>query len=168
MEITSKLILSSAQSFIKNKELNNKELNKNVKTPDINKKEHFNINNSRVLQIQDNLKSIQFEFTKEQVRYQYLKNTPEKITENLKFNNEILFPELINNSFNKEDLIRKIEKNIENLKLKLKKLEIEQENFFAANFTSPMELIKKEDLNINLSNLKPERVSELTRNQYIV
>ncbi len=167
MEITSKLILSSAQNFIKNKELNKKELNKNVQIPDINKKEHYNFNNSKVLQIQEDLKSIQFEFTKEQVRFQYLKNSPEKITENLKFNNELLFPELIDNSFNKEDLIKKIEKNIENLKLKLKRLEIEQENIFAANFISPMDL-KKEDLNIHLSKLKPERVTELTRNQYIV
>jgi hypothetical protein len=162
MEITSKLLLSSAENFIKRKELNLKTNNTNV--PKINLKEP--IEDSKILEIYENLKSIQNLYTKEQVRFQYLKDNPEMIHSNLKFNNEILFPELLDNKdINKEDLLNKTMKKIDELKLVLKKLEIQQENYFAANFISPKDLNIGE-LSLNLTKLNPDRVSQLTRTQF--
>jgi hypothetical protein len=162
MEITSKQLLSSAENFIKRKELNLKTNNTNV--PKINLKEP--IEDSKILEIYENLKSIQNLYTKEQVRFQYLKDNPEMIHSNLKFNNEILFPELIDNKdINKEDLLNKTMKKINELKLVLKKLEIQQENYFAANFISPKDLNIGE-LSLNLTKLNPDRVSQLTRTQF--
>jgi hypothetical protein len=162
MEITSKQLLSSAENFIKRKELNLKTNNTNV--PKINLKEP--VEDSKILEIYENLKSIQNLYTKEQVRFQYLKDNPEMIHSNLKFNNEILFPELIDNKdINKEDLLNKTMKKINELKLVLKKLEIQQENYFAANFISPKDLNIGE-LSLNLTKLNPDRVSQLTRTQF--
>jgi len=162
MEITSKQLLSSAENFIKRKELNLKTNNTTV--PKINSKEP--IVDSKILEIYENLKSIQNIYTKEQVRFQYLKNNPELIHTNLKFNNEILFPELLENKdLNKEELLNKTIKKIDELKLVLKKLEIQQENYFAANFISPKDL-KIDELSLNLTKLNPDRVSQLTRTQF--
>ncbi len=162
MEITSKQLLSSAENFIKRKELNLKTNNINVAK--INSKEP--IEDSKILEIYENLKSIQNIYTKEQVRFQYLKNNPELIHTNLKFNNEILFPELLENkNLNKEELLNKTIKKIDELKLVLKKLEIQQENYFAANFISPKDL-NLEELSLNLTKLNPDRVSQLTRTQF--
>jgi len=162
MEITSKQLLSSAENFIKRKELNLKTNNTNV--PKINLKEP--IEDSKILEIYENLKSIQNLYTKEQVRFQYLKDNPEMIHTNLKFNNEILFPELLDNKdINKEDLLNKTMKKIDELKLILKKLEIQQENYFAAYFISPKDL-NIDELSLNLTKLNPDRVSQLTRTQF--
>ena len=162
MEITSKQLLSSAENFIKRKELNLKTNNTTV--PKINSKEP--IVDSKILEIYENLKSIQNIYTKEQVRFQYLKNNPELIHTNLKFNNEILFPELLENKdLNKEELLNKTIKKIDELKLVLKKLEIQQENYFAANFISPKDL-NIDELSLNLTKLNPDRVSQLTRTQF--
>jgi len=162
MEITSKQLLSSAENFIKRKELNLKTNNTNV--PKINLKEP--IEDSKILEIYENLKSIQNLYTKEQVRFQYLKDNPEMIHSNLKFNNEILFPELLDNKdLNKQELLNKTMKKIDELKLVLKKLEIQQENYFAANFISPKDL-NIDELSLNLTKLNPDRVSQLTRTQF--
>jgi len=162
MEITSKQLLSSAENFIKRKELNLKTNDTTV--PRINLKEP--IEDSKILEIYENLKSIQNVYTKEQVRFQYLKDNPEMIHSNLKFNNEILFPELLDNKdINKEDLLNKTMKKIDELKLVLKKLEIQQENYFAANFISPKDL-NIDELSLNLTKLNPDRVSQLTRTQF--
>jgi hypothetical protein len=162
MEITSKQLLSSAENFIKRKELNLKTNNTNV--PKIKLKEP--IEDSKILEIYENLKSIQNLYTKEQVRFQYLKDNPEMIHSNLKFNNEILFPELLDNKdLNKKELLNKTMKKIDELKLILKKLEIQQENYFAANFISPKDL-NIEKLSLNLTKLNPDRVSQLTRTQF--
>jgi hypothetical protein len=162
MEITSKQLLSSAENFIKRKELNLKTNNTNV--PKINLKEP--IEDSKILEIYENLKSIQNLYTKEQVRFQYLKDNPEMIHSNLKFNNEILFPELLDNKdLNKQELLNKTMKKIDELKLILKKLEIQQENYFAAYFISPKDL-NIDELSLNLTKLNPDRVSQLTRTQF--
>jgi len=163
MEITSKQILNSAQSFIKRKEIN-------LKTqPSIQSEKNISFSskeNSKIIEIYDNLKNIQNLYTKEQVRYQYLKNSPESINENLKFNQEMLFPELhLDKNINKDELLNKTQKKIEELKIKLKKLEIEQENYFAANFISPMD-INIDQLSLDLTKLNPDRVNQLTRNQF--
>lgn len=163
MEITSKQILNSAQNFIKRKEIN-------LKTqPSIQSEKNISFSskeNSKIIEIYDNLKNIQNLYTKEQVRYQYLKNSPESINENLKFNQEMLFPELhLDKNINKEELLNKTQKKIEELKIKLKKLEIEQENYFAANFISPKD-INIDQLSLDLTKLNPDRVNQLTRNQF--
>ncbi len=56
-------------------------------------------------------------------------------------------------------------KKIDELKLILKKLEIQQENYFAANFISPKDL-NIDELSLNLTKLNPDRVSQLTRTQF--
>jgi hypothetical protein len=163
MEITSKQILNSAQNFIKRKEINLKTQQsiQSEKNISFSSKE-----NSKIIEIYDNLKNIQNLYTKEQVRYQYLKNSPESINENLKFNQEMLFPELhLDKNINKEELLNKTQKKIEELKIKLKKLEIEQENYFAANFISPKD-INIDQLSLDLTKLNPDRVNQLTRNQF--
>ncbi len=161
MEITSKQLLTSAQSFIRRKELHPR-FNENKP----NEKNVVHNQNQKISQYQDLLKDIQFLYTKEQARISYLKNSPELINETLKFNNEILFPEILNGTFNKEELIKLTEKKIEDLKLKLKQIEIEQENFFAANWISPKD-VHLDASHVNISKLNPDRVNQLTRNQFI-
>ncbi|GIX41187.1 MAG: hypothetical protein KatS3mg129_0920 [Leptospiraceae bacterium] len=162
MEITSKQLLNSAQNFIKRKELNLK--SNTFTTNHISQKS--SIENPKILEIYENLKDIQNIYTKEQARFHYLMNSPESINENLKFNNELLFPELkTEQKIDKEELLNKTKKRIEDLKIKLKKLEIEQENYFAVNFISPKDL-NLEQLSLNLTKLNPDRVSQLTRNHF--
>lgn len=161
MEITSKQLLTSAQSFIRRKEVNPKIGDNKLNSSNINENQ-----NQKISQYQDLLKDIQYLFTKEQVRISYLKNNPEQINETLKFNNEILFPEIISGTFNKDELIKSTENKIEHLKLKLKQIEIEQENYFAANWISPKDF-NLNALHLNISKLNPDRVNQLTRNQFI-
>ncbi|MCS7205577.1 MAG: hypothetical protein NZ853_07755 [Leptospiraceae bacterium] len=158
MEITTNYLLNSARNFIRRRELTTKEAqDKSI----VENTTHH----KKILEIFENLKSIQNELTKEQVRFQYLSGNFEQIHENLKYNNESLFPEL-KDKFNREELLEKTKKRIEDLTLTLKKLEIEQENFFAMNFISPND-INLSELNVSISNLKAERVSRLTRNQFL-
>lgn len=161
MEITSKLLLKSAENFaLKRKEASsvnerNSKITKNLGEDKENK----------IKKLYENLKEIQNQYSKEQARLEYLQNHSELIDRNLKFNSEVLFPEYDEN-WKPEEILNKTHKKLEELKYKLKQLEIEQENYFAANFASPSEW-KIETQNMPFTKIHPERVNELTRNQFM-
>ncbi len=160
MEITSRLLLKSAESLIKKKEKVDSNINntKMIKSIDSN-------DQKKIKDLYQSLKDIQYQYTKEQTRLEYLLNQPELISKELKFNSEILFPEFEEN-WDYQEVLKKTKKNLEELSYKLRRLEIEQENYFAANFLSASE-IKIETLKTPYSNIDPNRVSELTRNQFL-
>lgn len=161
MEITSRLLLKSAENFIKRKEKLDSNINEKTKIiKPIDSEDQKKIRN-----FYQNLKDIQYEYTKEQSRLEYLLNQPESISKELKFNSEVLFPEFDEN-WNYKEVLKKTQKNLEELQYKLKQLEIEQENYFAANFLSASEF-KIETTKSTFSNINPDRVNELTRNQFM-
>ncbi len=166
MEITSKLLLSSAQSFIQKKEIENNTDRKEIKTTQPHAdSQQKKILYDKLIKSAEHLKNIQYEYTKEQMRLYYINESQPAL--DIKFGNEPLFPELATQKEVKiEDLKSKILQNLEKLKYKLKQQEIEQENFFAANFTSP-ENLNIQDLKRNLTNIDPLRVTKLTRYDFL-
>lgn len=157
MEITTTQLLHSAQNFIRRRESFQKEAAAKATGESSFAR--------KVLELTENLKNIQDAYTREQIRLQYLTEKPDAVDETLKYNNQELFPELRDN-LKKEDILERTKKRLEELKLVIKKLEIEQENYFAIQFVSPSS-IDVSLLNTKISNLSPERVNQLTRNLFI-
>lgn len=162
MEITSRLLLKSAEYLVKKKETQISSVDKDKPLSKIDSNEKIY---KKIQKFYDNLKDVQSEFSKEQARLEYLTKQPELINQNLKFNSEILFPEY-NENWNPKEVLQKTQKKLEELKYKLKQLEIEQENYFASNFISPSE-IQWDNFTIPFSKIEPKRVNELTRNEFM-
>lgn len=113
MEITSRLLLKSAENFIKRKEKLDSNINEKTKIiKPIDSEDQKKIRN-----FYQNLKDIQYEYTKEQSRLEYLLNQPESISKELKFNSEVLFPEFDEN-WNYKEVLKKTQKNLEELQYK--------------------------------------------------
>lgn len=162
MEITSRLLLKSAEYLVKKKESQASSIDKDKPLSKIETNEKIY---NKIQKFYDNLKDVQNQFSKEQTRLEYLTKQPELINQNLKFNSEILFPEY-NENWNPKEVLQKTQKKLEELKYKIKQLEIEQENYFASSFISPSE-IQWENFSIPFSKIEPKRVSELTRNEFM-
>ncbi len=169
MQIDGKLLLASAQNILKNRNQNEARSGKN-ETSTVNSKKisgnlaKADMANSRMLKLQADLKSLQQDYTREQVREDFLSNKPEQINRNILYANSPLFPE------HGADMDMKATKeivshNIKRLVQSLKGIQVEIENLYALHF----EKIATERVNLSslessfhIKEVDPKRVARLT------
>jgi hypothetical protein len=171
MQITSKLLLSSAENILKDRKQENRgpvqadpgERALRSGTP-VDSLSQTAVEN-RILNLQQNLSRVQRELSREQTRHSYLVNTPGEIRDDLTFDGAPLFPEL-QSGLDVNNIRESVARQIENSLHTLKTMQVEMENLHALQSTSshevdftPSGLIRKEAIR----NISPDRVAKLTR-----
>ncbi|MCB1324145.1 MAG: hypothetical protein H7A21_19810 [Spirochaetales bacterium] len=121
---------------------------------------------ARVLHLQSNLNRVQAEYSREQARMTYLRDFPDRINADLRFNDEALFPEASPGPIQRGEVERNVKTAMESLVLSLKSIQVEMENLYALNFEQkPIQPADAARLfeNHGLKELDPARVARLTR-----
>lgn len=120
---------------------------------------------ARLLDLQANLNRTQREFSREQTRKHYLTDGSRQLDSTLRFEGELLFPELQKGNPLPEQLLSRTDERMSELSRKLKGLQVEMENVMALNFQAPASRgITAEDLHTGtMKELDPARVARLTR-----
>lgn len=170
MEVTGKYLLNQAQSILKDRKNDSRSSTpeKGVSDPSASARgteaAGRSSHQSRLLTLQNSLATMQKEFSKEQARLTYLKSHPGAITEDLRFENERLFPELEAGPL-PESLQDTVSHKLEKLVHDLKGVQVEMENLYALNFhKAPASGFEPSDLGklSQTSNINPNRVARLT------
>ncbi|MCR9144810.1 MAG: hypothetical protein NXI24_21410 [bacterium] len=171
MQVSGKLLLNSAENILKERHKDQRPAGANAGDAAASRTgatEGLNQSTmeSRLLKLQANLSTIQHQYSREQARQTYLKESPQQITPELKFGDEPLFPEFQAN-MNLEGLQKDVSGSMEKLIRSLKSVQVEMENLYALNFDAPPEARTDAAALIEqggLRNLDPARVAHLTRN----
>lgn len=169
MEVTGKYLLNQAESILKDRRQDSKSrVSKDGQIQDAGKTVKADglrqgVFESRLMNLQESLGEIQKDYSREQTRFAYLTSNPDKISKDLLFDGEALFPEL-NSGGSLEALKRHVEDKLKELTRNLKGKQVEMENLLALNFNS-VPGVKPEDLTglEGMKNLDPARVARLTR-----
>jgi len=170
MQISSKLILNSAENILKDRKQEQKSSavsGRSTSSSSLRQSEGLSqsVVESKLLSLQDSLRDVQKTLSREQARYSYLIGNRNEISDSLEFDGSPLFPELKKGeSFDsiQVGVVRQIEASIHSLK----SIQVEIENLYALKFEAPpnpetsITSLLKFDL---LKGLDPERVARLTR-----
>jgi len=171
MQISSKVLLNSAEGILKERKKESVFDPASTETGDKSRviDNLLSVNpgemQARLMKLQSNLGDTQDELSKEQSRQAYLQNDPQSITKSLKFNDEILFPEL-NNGMDVSKLKDSVSARVEMLSKNLKQIEVEMENLYALQFQpgEPGEIDTNSLVGSKTMNqLDPSRVAKLTK-----
>ena len=182
MHVNGKLLLNSAKDILKSYQQRdskasvklNPDLGQDVSKINSTDSTKGNSIKVRMLELQSRLKAIQNDYTREQVRQDYLLNRSDELNGNLEYKNGQLFPEY-NSGRDIESLKNMVAKKLAELLRGLKSVQVEIENLYAINFQrlSTDNIAHAEQLNrldgidfdnssLTLKNIDPERVSKLT------
>ena len=170
MQVNDKVLLGSAESILKNHKKANYPQDGSLALG----KEHSgnppvdlaktDLTSSRILKLQDNLKALQEDYTREQMRAAYLQKQPQNISQELKYNGNPLFPEYKKDS-DLDQLRDTVTQRIKYLIRGLKSIQVEMENIYALNFNKPSEskiYSGKISDSFNAKGLDRERIAHLT------
>ena len=171
MEITGKYLLNQAESILRDRNRETRSLKNG--SSDLSEarssKNSGEINpgilESKMLHLQDSLKAVQYEYSRQQTRFAYLTDHPDQIRPSLKYDNDLLFPEL-SDTTNFSELKERVSGELNSLKRNLKSIQVEMENLVALNFKEPMGQIFNPETILDGSAMKeldPSRVARLTR-----
>lgn len=174
MEITGKTLLNQAESILKDRRQDSRgaggvrgsdgSIGRTSGRSDVSQTSM----ESRLLNLQSSLNQIQHDYSREQTRHTYLNNYPDRITSELRFGEEPLFPELLKDKADPSELQRKVSHNMDQLMRALKGVQVEMENLYALNFDAPPTPIKDAATllsNKGIKELDPSRVARLTDSQ---
>ena len=171
MQISSKVLLNSAEGILKERKKESSFDPASTESEDKNRISDslLSVNpgelQDRLMKLQLNLGNTQDELSKEQSRHAYLQNDPQAITASLKFNDEILFPEL-KNGMDAAKLQDSVSAKVEMLSKNLKQIEVEMENLYALQF-NPVETAEMDTNSLvdskTMNQLDPSRVAKLTK-----
>lgn len=171
MQISSKVLLNSAEGILKERKKEGASDQTSTESGDKNRISDslLSVNpgelQARLMKLQSNLGNTQDELSKEQSRQAYLQNDPQGINASLKFNDEILFPEL-KNGMDTAKLKDSVSAKVEMLSKNLKQIEVEMENLYALQFQpgEPGEMDTNSLIGSKTMNhLDPSRVAKLTK-----
>ena len=131
------------------------------KSPPLNTK----LNTARILKLEAELKSLQENYSREQVRESFLLNKTKEIHEKLKYKGSPLFPEY-KPGMDTKHLTKEVSYKLKKLVHSLKSVQVEMENLYALNFKkihSKEANIKELDFSLLVKKLDPQRVAHLTK-----
>ena len=172
MQVNGKMLLDSAESILKSRRQESKSQESSLKKEQDIQRAHkakpgsvqTNLNSARVLKLESELKSMQEDYTREQVREDFLLNKPEQISEKLKYQGTSLFPEY-KPGMNTQGLAKDVSHKLKQLLHSLKSIQVEMENLYALSFSklSTQETnIKEIDTSLAVKDIDPKRVAQLT------
>ncbi len=170
MQISGKILLNSAENILKDREQGERRpytVAKEEKREGGSSSEvtTTGVLEARLLKLQSDLKGLQSNYSREQVRYDYLQNRPSEINEYLTYEKQPLFPEY-GQGMERETLKNEVAENMKRLIESLKSIQVELENLYALNFESPQGTAANLSSLVNGNSIKeldPERVAQLTR-----
>lgn len=173
MQITGKILLNSAENILKDRQQEHRAPHSTGKGEKQAASSPANIAashlpESRLIKLQNDLKSLQSEYSREQVRYDYLQNRPGEISEQLSYENRPLFPEYPKglDQEAQEALKQNTAYNLKRLVDSLRSIQVEMENLYALSFESPQGAVANLSSLVtgnSIKDLDPERVAHLTR-----
>ena len=169
MNINTKIVLSSAESIIRERS-SNKSTSSNPQITQIPLKEDETVinKNATLLKLYDSLNKLQNNLSREQFRYSIFEEGTINNAKDLVYDNQKLFPELSDEDFKTVDtrvFMDNIIESISNILNEIKSVEIKIENFYAAHFATP--IMKNQDIALTpeisqkLHTLQPSRVMKL-------
>ena len=171
MQVTGKLLLSSAEGILKDRkqeesEVNGAKSNKNAggSSPSVSAISQTSVE-SRLLDLQNTIAELQKNYSREQARLSYLKQSPGEINGDLKFDGNQLFPEY-GTYFDPESTLNRVTDQMNHLIQTLRKTQVEMENIHALKFAHSDAPQIKASIHVNsdaVKELNPERVARLTR-----
>lgn len=169
MQISSKLLLNSAEGILKERRNVGKNASESGAGAEKAAADSSGVTQgmieSRLLGLQDDLREAQNQYSREQARFMYITRSPEQINQSLTYQDQPLFPE-ISEGQKPEDLEQKVAGAMEQLTRSLKSIQVEMENLYALNFSA----LPRSDVDVGslfenkgMRELDPGRVSKLTR-----
>lgn len=171
MQISSKVLLSSAQTIVRDRQKDGRTSDSQVTAADAgtNAAGADGLSQSaieaRLLNLQAALATVQRNYSREQARYSYLTELPEQVSSSLLFEGEPLFPEVAAGKNDVQDMKKHVGTALESLVRSLKSIEVEMENLYALNFTDVDPSVNMHRISEMppVRQLDPGRVARLTR-----
>lgn len=173
MEISGKNLLNQAENILRDRKQENRSgrpdksvsAEKSRETPASGVHLSQGVMESRVLGLQESLKNLQNQYSREQKRFAYLTQNQDQINSDLKFEKDPLFPEL-RDGRGIDGLESTVKQKMNEILRGLKANQVEMENLFALNFQErePTGLDSGAIAGLKGSTqLNPDRVARLTR-----
>lgn len=170
MQVSGKTLLNSAESILRDRNRDPKGQT-SIGASEASKLENTESMSTsgmeaRILKLQEALKSVQNDYSREQTRYSFLSEKPSSIQNELEYNGQPLFPEL-HEGKSITDLQGQVGSRMNELVISLKSIQVEMENLYALHFTSEPNVngVNVESLlkSNPMKDISPDRVAKLTR-----